>query len=1365
MRKYIFLWLSLVCIQQGYSQCANAGRDTIICGYNTGLRGSPIGGTWSFLCSDSLSFIELSSTSPQGIAGVTVPSCATYQFVYSVDQMGCVDSDTVTLSFEDPSNQTRKFSYDIELTYGAHNCPELREDTCSNVRILIGANPPRPRWTIMMDGICDANFPDPIVTNIDSATCTAVVNHIGMEKVDTLDLLWVSSQDAFITTDYQKGEIIENRFIEFVDILQNGLSGRLDTACSTFGKCFIESGMCADTIFDTLSVEVPVHIGGRWNIINQGGVIPLNDTTDITQEGKEYRVVMNPGARYFGPNNIRVEVFGIDQQGGSIDLDSTVELIIFWEEEWVLDTLHRITHRFDISGNCPPCGTHTLIQDSILFPDIPTTVCPTLELEFNPPIQSKITGNTFLCEGRFVVLSGPEGKMSYEWSDGTTSRFNFVMNPGEVKLTTIDSAGCSTRDSVQIVQVVKPDYQLQGDTSAVCKGECVEYDIVGDTVEGYFWSNQRNADTINTYCFSNDSLIWVEVEDLLGCFYRDTFTIEVDEIFNIDAGFNQELTCSEEFVFLFPDTTSLDTVIYFEWQGPGIVDSNRHINTPKVAQPGLYFLLVGSDSLKCLGRDSVRVSFSDDRPTADAGANRLINCKDSVVVLNGSMSQTGPDFILTWIGPGITVNNQNETSPQISQPGTYILSNCNTVTGCCDKDTVAVGLNKNQPRADAGEMKFLSCDTTSVELGGPLTSSGINVIYEWSGPGINQSNENVKMPEVGLPGQYFLRVVDTVSFCESIDGVIISTRGSIPVASAGADMVLTCDNPTVTLDSDASSAGPNVDFTWEGPGINAGNQNDKKPVIDMAGTYILTLTDDQSNCVDMDTVIVENLIRLPEIKAGDPDTIDCNVRAVRILGEILNNNGNMVISWTGNGINPSNKDIIRPDVTVGGRYVLKVTDTTNNCVSRDTVMIIENFDPASPNAGDDLNITCDQSEVILQGELINFNPDDALFSWEGPDIDFNKMFLLTPGVSLPGEYILSINAVNDRCDLSDTVVVGFDTIPPSFTIDGDEIIGCKTDTAQLMVTLQQGSIGSVSWSTQSGRILGRNDQTTVSAIQSGVYIVEVTGENGCTSIDSFVVSEWTPFQVEIQTDSTCEGDDDGFARLLIQGGAFPFRFSLNGGPFVNTTFFDSLPGGMYTVRVVDKNDCGRTFNFEIKEVELIDLEDEFFERNLCESDNLIIGDNFGLTDPQYRWLDNPGANIKRSVQDTGTYILQIFNSCDTVEFEYEVASDVLPESQNQVFRMPNAFTPNADRLNDSYGPVWQIERINEFDFQMYSFEIYNRWGEMLMMSNDINETWDGLIEGDPAPPQGYFYKIKMQVMDCRGTVLQFKKEGTVALIR
>jgi gliding motility-associated-like protein len=87
--------------------------------------------------------------------------------------------------------------------------------------------------------------------------------------------------------------------------------------------------------------------------------------------------------------------------------------------------------------------------------------------------------------------------------------------------------------------------------------------------------------------------------------------------------------------------------------------------------------------------------------------------------------------------------------------------------------------------------------------------------------------------------------------------------------------------------------------------------------------------------------------------------------------------------------------------------------------------------------------------------------------------------------------------------------------------------------------------------------------------------------------------------------------------------------------------------------------------------------------------------------------------------------------------------------------VPNAFTPNADGLNDVIRPV--LAGIQRLEF----FRIYNRYGELVFETRESGKGWDGRVKGQLQAGNAYVYQVK--AIDYQGETI-FNK-GTFVLIR
>lgn len=91
--------------------------------------------------------------------------------------------------------------------------------------------------------------------------------------------------------------------------------------------------------------------------------------------------------------------------------------------------------------------------------------------------------------------------------------------------------------------------------------------------------------------------------------------------------------------------------------------------------------------------------------------------------------------------------------------------------------------------------------------------------------------------------------------------------------------------------------------------------------------------------------------------------------------------------------------------------------------------------------------------------------------------------------------------------------------------------------------------------------------------------------------------------------------------------------------------------------------------------------------------------------------------------------------------------------------IPNAFTPNGDGLNDKFMPYASGDYLNA-DFQM---RIFDRWGNKLLFTGDINQGWNGIFKGGLCERDVYVYTIVFTSKEDGSVLAKFK--GIVTLVQ
>ncbi len=648
-----------------------------------------------------------------------------------------------------------------------------------------------------------------------------------------------------------------------------------------------------------------------------------------------------------------------------------------------------------------------------------------------------------------------------------------------------------------------------------------------------------------------------------------------------DAGTDEVIDCVNLSTTI-GGTSSSGPDFSYQWIGPGITPANETLATPTVSQPGTYTIVVTDNSNGCTQSDDMVISTNAVYPTASAGADGLLTCTQVDEVLDGSGSSMGANFTLLWTGPGITPANEMQPSPTVTVPGTYILSITNTSNSCISKDTVVVNQNITVPAASAGADKKLDCMTTSVVLNGSMSASGANITYLWTGPGITPATSTQKSPSVTQPGNYTIMVTNTANGCTATDDVVVTQDIAVPTANAGADLVITCATPSITINGSGSSTGANIEYVWQGKGINTGNFNLQSPMVSDSGTYILTVTNSSNFCTATDIVYVGMNKQLPTVEAGPDRTLTCTATTVQLDGSMSQSGASISYLWTGPGILPGQQTSAMPMVNAIGTYNLVVTNALNGCTNTDFATVDQNVAQPSANAGSNLVITCANSGtgVTINSAGSSVGPEFT-YLWTGPGITTANETQANPNVLTAGTYTLVVTNTTNGCTKSDNMMVTLDQNLPTPSAGQDQTLTCAITSVTLDASGSTSPSGNLSY-TWVGPGINPNNETNVKPVVSvsGIYTVTVVNPvSGCSASDQVeVFLNNTPPTVTTTTDIITCADPNGNLSVTSSANGSTFKWE---GPGINATnatlaAFTVNEAGVYSVTVTGPNGCTAT---------------------------------------------------------------------------------------------------------------------------------------------------------------------------------------------
>lgn len=155
--------------------------------------------------------------------------------------------------------------------------------------------------------------------------------------------------------------------------------------------------------------------------------------------------------------------------------------------------------------------------------------------------------------------------------------------------------------------------------------------------------------------------------------------------------------------------------------------------------------------------------------------------------------------------------------------------------------------------------------------------------------------------------------------------------------------------------------------------------------------------------------------------------------------------------------------------------------------------------------------------------------------------------------------------------------------------------------------------------------------------------------------------------------------------------------------------------------------------------------------------------NYSVGATSYAWYEGPtfisnNKDEKLSYTTSGDYCFTLFVYNDGGCMDSVTHCGNIYEKELVFF--PNAFSPNADNLNDEFGPVFT--NVDYTRMQDYTFFIYNRWGEMVFESDKPNYRWNGQNKNNGQMEAGvYFYYCKFTMP--HGDV--YERKGDVTLLK
>ncbi len=1072
------------------------------------------------------------------------------------------------------------------------------------------------------------------------------------------------------------------------------------TATSVFVKGFVDIADTDNDKIKRLSIK-------NWNV---GPWIGL-DTSDYTYCLGESQDTLNPiypCGTYSGPG---------------ISYDTALGKFIFDPP----DTLgtYTLTYTYNVSF----C-TEEMSQDFRVVAN------PTLDI---PP--------SAICSGDSAILDAQPQFIEYLWSNGEITQTIQVGDTGNYYVTVHDTNHCSVTDTTHVTERVSPIAEA-GASQTVCQGDSVQ---IGGSPSGtggtaplqFSWSPSAllgDSTLANPYAtpLAPSTIYVLTVTDAFNCQDIDSVTMNANPLPIADAGANDTICNGQSSTLDATGSTGTGSLKY-RWNNGLGLGSEKNV-TPDVTTS---YILTVTYGIGCSDIDTVTVVVNDSI-TADAGMDAAI-CEQDTIQLGGSKPAEGGTgaYSFAWT-PAADLDNSSAPFPDAfpSSTTTYQLI-ASDEAGCADTSTVTISVSNLTVDADTSNT---ICLGDTIQLNGTASNGIIPYDFAWSPAGI------VSDTAISNPLAYpvsdttlYLNVTDNIG-CTASDSVTVFVN-PIPVAVAGPDTSI-CGGESVAL-----TAAGGINYSWS-PTTGLSDPNIASPVATPSDTTIYTVTvKDNAGCSDRASVSI-HVNNVSVSLSPSPDTMICEGDSIQLTAH-----GGVSYAWSPAG-GLSDTAIANPFAkpSMSTTYTVTVTDAIN-CSGSDTVRIIVSR-----------NLTADAGtgDTICEGLSLNIGGSPPAtggispytYLWSPPG-SLNDPQSGNPVASPMGltHYVVTVTDLAG-CKNYDTVSVGIYSLPTADAGPNDTI--CYFDSAQIGGSpTASGTISpyTYEWAPLNGLV----NQDSANPIAQPVnftdsiihiyYTVTVTDGHGCQQTDDMRLTALPRQQVMFTYDSVCRGES---IQLSAIGGTQYTWTPATGLDDPNAKNPVATPDILtHYIVTINSPYCGAKPDTTTIKVNPLPNVVTSPDTSVFWGEEVQLFATGGVT---YEW------NPKDDIISSDTIANPVIKPLDTTIYVVTVTNIYGCTAQGNVqisakkgldIYVPSAFAPNGNVIENRELCVKEVG-IAEIDLK-----IYNRWGQLVFYSTDVNNCWDGTYKGEKQPMQTFGYVLK--VVDYEG--VQYKRKGTITIIK
>lgn len=910
------------------------------------------------------------------------------------------------------------------------------------------------------------------------------------------------------------------------------------------------------------------------------------------------------------------------------------------------------------------------------------------------------------CPGdNSVVLTAPPGFQSYQWSPGGATTQSITINNPVIgstyscTLTSFSNQGsCQVTLSVQIVPtLVNAGFSF----SPACQGVPIQFtdtsSVQNGTLGSWFWDfGDGNTSTAQnpTHTYSNSGTYNVTLIAFSTAQCSDTITQQIN-IFPIpDAQFTNTLACPGDPINFTNNSTGTTTLSY-DWNfGDPASGAN---NTSTATNPSHVFNVAGTYNVTLIatntnGCKDTLVQQVQVNSGATPNFTFTSQCQGTAINFNNTSTIAPPNSITnyTWNFGGGNTANGPTASHVFNIPGMNNVTLTVTTSLGCS-DSITIPVRVYaNPVANFSHQDVCFGNTVIFTNTSTVASTDTITNYLWAFGNGNTSTATNPTQNYASPGSYNVTLIAT-----STGGCSNVTTHQVnvydlPVADFVFDNI--CENvqATFTNTTQQPQSGNVTSWSW--------NYGDGSPldVTNWNGTHTYTTTGTYTvtlitnNTIGCSDTVSHQILVHPTPVADFNFTNKCLVDSVVFTD--LSTGGIASYNWNFGDGNNSTQSNPTHTYSNAGFYTVTLSVTSDSGCTHFTTKQVEIY--PMPNADFSALNVC-QYDSMNFTSLATVQPPSNIVNWNwdfGNTIGTSTQANPVYFYGTPGTYNVTL-IVNTNNNCKDTVTKTVVVNPmPNVNFESDLLSSCSP----LCVNLSDLS-----------SVVSGNNTSFVWDFGDGTSATGST-TNHCYTNEGATENVYRTITLTVTTDSGCVGMHTKNNYLTI----YPTPIAE----------FSSSPQPT-TIR-----------------------------------NPIIYFNNESVGGYSYVWDFGDNSTTSAETSPTHTYVMVGQYDVTLISTNQWGCSDTITHSvyidDDFAFYIPNAFTPNADGINDVFtGKGYGIK-----EYVMY---IFDRWGEKIYETTDLNKGWDGTFKGAEVQQDVYVYRV--DVIDIHGEKHKFN--GHFTLIR